>query len=55
MPSGLIEDKEDPVKGVALFTREFGRTANFYANKTFLPEYRKSPQDIIPSNRWVIV
>lgn len=47
----LIEDKDDPNKGVALFTREFGRTANFYANKTFVPEYRKQPQEIIPSNR----
>lgn len=47
----LLEDKDDPNKGVALFTREFGRTASFYANKTFVPEYRKNPQDIIPSNR----
>lgn len=54
MSSGLLEDKDDPNKGVALFTREFGRTASFYANKTFVPEYRKHPQDIIPSNRWVL-
>ncbi|KAJ9599570.1 hypothetical protein L9F63_009968, partial [Diploptera punctata] len=47
----IIEDKEDPEKGVALFTRENGRTADFYANKTFVPEYRKRPEDIIPSNR----
>ncbi|PSN45001.1 hypothetical protein C0J52_11633 [Blattella germanica] len=47
----IIEDKEDPEKGVALFTREFGKTASSYANKTFEPEYRMRAQDIIPSNR----
>jgi len=51
IPSGLIEDKGDPSKGVALFTREFGKSASSYANQTFVPEYRKTPQDIIPSNR----
>jgi len=47
----LLEDREDPAKGVALFTREFGRTANFYANRTFVPEFRKHARDIIPPNR----
>ncbi|XP_069696205.1 protein mesh isoform X2 [Periplaneta americana] len=47
----ILEDKDDPDKGGGLFTREFGRTASFYANKTFKPEFRKTPQDIIPTNR----
>ncbi|XP_054014766.1 protein mesh isoform X1 [Hylaeus anthracinus] len=47
----MLEDKEDDLKGGALFTREFGRTASYYANRTFEPEYRKFAQEIIPSNR----
>lgn len=47
----LLEDKEDPDKGGALFTREFGRTASYYANRTFEPEWRKTPAEILPSNR----
>jgi len=47
----ILEDRDDPAKGVALFHREFGRTANFYANRTFLPEFRKHARDIIPPNR----
>ncbi|KAJ9599568.1 hypothetical protein L9F63_009966 [Diploptera punctata] len=47
----LLDDKQDPEKGRALFIREFGRTADFYTNKTFVPEYRMRAEDIIPSNR----
>ncbi|KAG7203627.1 hypothetical protein KM043_013662 [Ampulex compressa] len=47
----MLEDKEDNLKGGALFTREFGRTASFYANRTFHPEWRKDPKDILPRNR----
>jgi len=47
----ILEDREDPNRGVALFTREFGRTANFYANRTFVPEFRKHAHEIIPPNR----
>lgn len=47
----LLEDREDPHKGGALFTREFGKTASYYANRTFEPEWRRSPDDILPANR----
>jgi len=47
----ILEDREDPLKGVALFHREFGKTASFFANNTFLPEFRRTPQEIIPANR----
>ncbi|XP_076619313.1 sushi domain containing 2 mesh isoform X1 [Colletes latitarsis] len=47
----MLEDNEDDLKGGALFTREFGRTASYYSNKTFEPEYRKTAQEILPSNR----
>lgn len=38
-------------KEASLFTREHGRLGSFYMNRTFVPEYRVSPSDIIPSNR----
>ena len=47
----LLEDREDPNKGGALFTREFGKTASYYANRTFEPEWRRSPDDILPTQR----
>ncbi|XP_011314141.1 protein mesh [Fopius arisanus] len=47
----MLEDKEDKYKGAALFTREFGRTASYYANVTFEPEWKRSPQDILSSNQ----
>ncbi|CAK9825077.1 Protein mesh [Anthophora retusa] len=47
----MLEDKEDELKGGTLFTREFGTTASFYTNKTFQPEWRKAPADILPANR----
>ncbi|XP_076767109.1 sushi domain containing 2 mesh isoform X1 [Xylocopa sonorina] len=47
----MLEDKEDEVKGGALFTREFGRMASYYTNRTFEPEWRKAPSEILPSNR----
>ncbi|XP_012265044.2 protein mesh isoform X2 [Athalia rosae] len=43
----LLEDREDPLKGGALFTREFGRTASYYANRTFVPEYRRTPVEFL--------
>ncbi|XP_015127010.1 protein mesh [Diachasma alloeum] len=46
----MLEDKEDRYKGAALFTREFGRTASYYANVTFEPEWKRTPQEIL-SNR----
>lgn len=47
----LLEDKETENKGAALFTREFGRTATFFANRKFQPEFRRTPEEIIPPNR----
>ncbi|XP_026668538.1 protein mesh isoform X2 [Ceratina calcarata] len=48
----MLEDKVDNLKGGALFTREFGRTASYYSNKTFEPEWRKDPEEILnPTNR----
>ncbi|XP_076298294.1 sushi domain containing 2 mesh isoform X2 [Lasioglossum baleicum] len=47
----MLEDKESDLIGGTLFTREFGRTASYYANKTFEPEWRKQPEDFVPSNR----
>ncbi|XP_076664606.1 sushi domain containing 2 mesh isoform X2 [Andrena cerasifolii] len=47
----MLEDKEDEARGGALFTREFGRTASYYANRTFEPEWRKMPSEILPPNR----
>ncbi|KAJ8667861.1 hypothetical protein QAD02_009524 [Eretmocerus hayati] len=47
----MLDDKIDKDKGGALFTREFGRTASYYANVTFVPEYQSVPEDILPANR----
>lgn len=47
----MLEDKESKVLGAALFHREFGRTASYFANRTFEPEFRKYPQEILPVNR----
>lgn len=49
----LLEDKEDKLKGAALFTREGGRSGSYYTNRTFEPEWRKTPEDILPANRYV--
>lgn len=47
----MLEDKESKLLGAALFHREFGRTASYYANRTFEPEFRKYPSEILPPNR----
>ncbi|XP_392408.3 protein mesh isoform X2 [Apis mellifera] len=47
----ILEDKEDDARGAALFKREFGRTASYYFNKTFDPEWRKTPEEILLPNR----
>ncbi|XP_058804487.1 protein mesh isoform X2 [Phymastichus coffea] len=47
----MLEDKEDPTKGGALFHRESGRTASYYNNKTFEPEWRKMPEEFLNSTR----
>lgn len=47
----MLEDKDDPNKGAALFLRENGRLSSYYANRTFVPEFRATPEEIIPANR----
>lgn len=47
----LLEDQEDRFKGGALFTKEFGRTSSYFANKTFVPEFRRWPNEILPGTR----
>ncbi|XP_059481831.1 protein mesh isoform X2 [Neocloeon triangulifer] len=47
----LLEDKEDSEKGGSLFVHEYTRTSSYYANRTFDPEYRIRPEDILPANR----
>lgn len=46
-----LADRDLPGIGAALFTREFGRTASYYANASFVPNYQRDPQDFLPSNR----
>ncbi|KAK3909063.1 Protein mesh [Frankliniella fusca] len=47
----MLEDKEDKNKGAALFFREYGRLSSFYANKSFVPMFKATPEEIIPANR----
>ncbi|XP_031341767.1 protein mesh isoform X1 [Photinus pyralis] len=46
----MLEDKDDPKKGQALFFREYARTSSYYNNKTFKPEFRMIAEEIIPGN-----
>ncbi|XP_008548218.1 protein mesh isoform X3 [Microplitis demolitor] len=47
----LLEDRVDPYKGNSLFVPEFGRSASYYANRTFVPEWRRRPEDFLPIER----
>lgn len=49
--TGMLADREKTGVGAALFTREFGRTASYYANATFLPNFLREPRDFLPPNR----
>lgn len=49
--SGILEDRDEKNKGGALFFREYGRTASYYANRTFEPVFESTPEMIIPANR----
>lgn len=49
----LLDDKDDPDRGAALFKRDHGRTASYYMNRTFIPEWRKHPEEFLPSNRYL--
>ncbi|XP_055535927.1 protein mesh isoform X1 [Wyeomyia smithii] len=47
----MLSDREQEGVGQALFTREFGRTSSYFANATFLPEFRREPREFLPPNR----
>lgn len=47
----MLSDRETEGVGAGLFTREFGRTASYYANATFLPNFIREPRDFLPPNR----
>lgn len=47
----MLENKDDPKRGTSLFLHEATKTAAYYNNKTFEPEFHMLPQQIIPSNR----
>jgi len=49
--AGILEDRDEKNKGGALFYREYGRTASYYANRTFEPVFEPTPELIIPANR----
>lgn len=47
----MLSDREREGVGRALFTREFGRTSSFFANESFIPEFRAEPAVFLPPNR----
>lgn len=51
MSAGILEDRDEKNKGGALFFREYGRTASYYANRTFEPVFESTPDLIIPADR----
>ncbi|GLH01111.1 Uncharacterized protein GBIM_07324 [Gryllus bimaculatus] len=51
----MLEDKDNEDIGKALFTRENMRASNYYGNRSFVPEYRKSIYEIVPTNRFVFL
>ncbi|XP_063384616.1 protein mesh isoform X3 [Cydia fagiglandana] len=46
-----LGDREVKDIGVALFTREYGRTAAYYNDNQFIPNFIKEPADFLPANR----
>lgn len=47
----MLADRDTPGLGSALFTREFGRTASYYSNHSFVPNFIQEPVDFLPGNR----
>jgi sushi domain-containing protein 2 len=47
----MLSDRAEDGIGAAMFTREFGKTASYYNNATFLPNFIKDPRDFLPPNR----
>ncbi|KOB67705.1 Uncharacterized protein OBRU01_19387 [Operophtera brumata] len=46
-----LTDREQKDIGVALFSREYGRTASYYNDNQFLPNFIREPVDFLPVNR----
>ncbi|XP_063831983.1 protein mesh isoform X3 [Ostrinia nubilalis] len=46
-----LTDREQRNIGVALFTREYGRTAAYFNDNTFIPNFIREPADFLPANR----
>lgn len=49
----LLDDRNDEYRGESLFKRENGKSSSYYSNRTFVPEWKKRAQDIIPPDRYV--
>lgn len=49
--AGMLADREKLGVGASLFTREFGRTASYYGNASFIPNFIREPRDFLPPNR----
>lgn len=47
----MLADREKVGVGASLFTREFGRTASYYSNSLFVPNFIREPKDFLPANR----
>ncbi|XP_026330187.1 protein mesh isoform X1 [Hyposmocoma kahamanoa] len=46
-----LSDREVRDVGVALFTREYGRTAAYFNDNNFIPNFIREPRDFLPINR----
>ncbi|CAH0719205.1 unnamed protein product, partial [Brenthis ino] len=46
-----LTDREQKDIGVALFVREYGRTAAYYNDNEFIPNFIREPADFLPTNR----
>lgn len=49
--TGQLTDREQKDIGVALFTREYGRTAAYYNDNQFIPNFIREPADFLTANR----
>ncbi|KAG6459737.1 hypothetical protein O3G_MSEX011577 [Manduca sexta] len=46
-----LTDREQRNLGVAMFVREYGRTAAYYNDNQFIPNFIREPADFLPANR----
>ncbi|CAH0591404.1 unnamed protein product [Chrysodeixis includens] len=46
-----LTDREQRDIGVAMFYREYGRTAAYYNDNQFVPNFIREPADFLPANR----